>query len=405
MILNGILVHRAPISILKLKPRSIMKMIQVNTIQTRYNHNDITKTSKNEIKNKIKTQKSNTVDVNLNKNMEIEQPNSDIIEHKSFYATQDLSSNTLTSRIPKFPLSKENIPTILPRPNVPRVGPHLTFSKLINILQTKTEPEVIYESEPHRLYFLICGCLGFIFGVYGLTFLDWSLHESYNIYLENSNNLIPFHNGLLFGGRVSISLLIFLIPGFCCWLCTIIPSRLIRKIVYVPNLNNKVFIQFSTHPIIPGRATPIYTIPLDNLVRGKKTKVWTGNGFYGTADRSTFFFMLREKGKRLPWIVDRKGFFWGDGRVFDFLFGKESIKEAQRGVSYDQQLGIEMKKLADKKNELREKNGRLWHVKLMKEIVKDDIKDVKKMLKRDEKPKPIEVKKKSKSKYKGKKLR
>ena len=36
---------------------------------------------------------------------------------------------------------------------VPQVGKNFTFRQVIGILKNKTQPELIYESEPHRLYF------------------------------------------------------------------------------------------------------------------------------------------------------------------------------------------------------------------------------------------------------------
>ena len=67
-----------------------------------------------------------------------------------------MQTNDLKDRIPKFPLGKENVPTLLPRPGVPQVGKNFTFRQVIGILKNKTQPELIYESEPHRLYFLMC---------------------------------------------------------------------------------------------------------------------------------------------------------------------------------------------------------------------------------------------------------
>ncbi|KAJ8098338.1 hypothetical protein POJ06DRAFT_149695 [Lipomyces tetrasporus] len=88
--------------------------------------------------------------------------------------------------VPKWPLSKESFPTLpLHLIRTPRVGPNLSFRELIMMLETSKEPEVLlYQAEPHRLYFIVLYSLAFVFAVYGLIFIDWALRESYDIYIK-----------------------------------------------------------------------------------------------------------------------------------------------------------------------------------------------------------------------------
>lgn len=70
--------------------------------------------------------------------------------------------------------------------------------------------------------------------------------------------------------------------------------------------------------------------------------------------------------------MDRKGFFWSDGRIFDLLFGKETLAEAEAGIPYDEQIGIINREVRKKKKELRQKHGMFYQFKLgAKEAQKD----------------------------------
>lgn len=98
---------------------------------------------------------------------------------------ENVETNDLKDRIPKFPLGKENVPTLLPRPGVPQVGKNFTFRQVIGILKNKTQPELIYESEPHRLYFLMCFCASIIFAIYGCVLFEWATWIANKEYDEN----------------------------------------------------------------------------------------------------------------------------------------------------------------------------------------------------------------------------
>lgn len=281
-------------------------------------------------------------------------------------------TNTVRDRVPMFPLAKENVPTLLPRPGVPRVGPKMLFSRVVQILKSKVNPELIYESEPHRLYFLGCFCCAVMFTIYGCVLLEYSWFNANKKWDENEQELaLPFRRRqfgidlLTYGSLGSIAL-------FAAYHFATFPTRLIRRIWYLPGPVEHI--RFTSYPLIPGRPTPMYTVPLEDLARRDKARVWTGKGFYGTADKSLFFFVLKEKTANRNWIVDRKGFFWSDGRIFDLLFGKETLAEAEAGIPYDEQIGIIHREVKKKKKELREKHGVFYQFKLGAKEAKKDLK-------------------------------
>ncbi|KAK6463314.1 hypothetical protein DFJ63DRAFT_318444 [Scheffersomyces coipomensis] len=287
---------------------------------------------------------------------------------------ESVQTNEVKDRVPMFPLGKENVPTLLPKPNVPQVGKQYTFRQVIQILKNKKQPELIYESEPHRLYFLVCFCCGIVFTVYGIILGEYAFFKANKDYEENveeKNETLRKREwliSLLKNSVFSLTILTFAYQVFK------LPTRLMRRIWFLPG--NKEFIQFSSYPLFPGRPTPIITVPLENLSRRKTSRIWTGKGFYGTADNSMFFFILREKlanGRSKSWMVDRKGFFWSDGRVFDYLFGKETLAESEAGVPYDEQFGIINREIKKKKKQLRKEHGIFYQFKLSGQEFKQDV--------------------------------
>lgn len=286
-------------------------------------------------------------------------------------------TNTIADRIPKFPLKREAIPSLIPRPDVPKPGSNLT--KMVQILHHKEAPELIYEAESHRLYFLFCGAFAFVALTYGLIFLEWAFDSAYTLYKQNEDNLPNWQNTLLFIGRNIATLTVFAIPAAFAVFFLTIPTRLIRRIWYIParanetSSNKEELVRFTTHPFFPGRPTPVRTVPLASLNRSYRTKIFTNEGFYLTNDKGSFLFLLQEGTKRIPWIVDRLGFFWGDGRVFDHLFGKESIEEADKGISYDDKVGAINEKIRLEKRRLRKEKGLGWQLKEKGKYVNSDI--------------------------------
>ena len=286
---------------------------------------------------------------------------------------ESVQKNDLKSRVPKFPLGKEIVPTLLPRPGVPQVSDNFTFRQVMSVLKRKTKPELIYEAEPHRLYFLALVCMAVVFTAYGLVLLEYGVFEAGESYKENAQEATES----IRNQDYIVNLGIYLIPGAMLlwfgWQAARYPTRLVRRIWYLPG--PKEHVRFTLYPFFPGSPTPVYTVPLENLVRSKRAKVWTGRGFYGTADNSLFFFVLKELGGKL-WVVDRKGFFWADGRVFDVLFGKETLEEAELGIPYDAQVGMLNRGIKKKKEELKSKHGIFWKYKLQAEEMKKDFQKV-----------------------------
>lgn len=288
---------------------------------------------------------------------------------------ESVQTNEIRDRIPKFPLGKETVPTLLPRPGVPQVGPKYTFRQVIQILKNKTEPELIYESEPHRLYFLACFCCAIVFTVYGFVLAEYAWFQANKDYEENveeKNEVIRKREWVLSLFKNSVFSVVMLAAAGA---FAKFPTRLIRRMHYLPGPVEHI--KFSTYPLIPGRPTPVFTVPLEHLTRKHTARVWTGKGFYGTADNSLFFFVLKEaingSKKSRSWVVDRKGFFWSDGRVFDYLFGKESIAEAEAGIPYDEQIGIVNRELKKKRKQLKEEHGFFYKWKLGAKDMKQDI--------------------------------
>lgn len=284
----------------------------------------------------------------------------------------------LKSRIPMFPLAKEVVTTLLPRPGVPRVGKQYKFSQVIEILKNKKQPELIYESEPHRLYFLASFCFAVVFMIYGCVTLEYAWFQSNKDWEENVEELDSVLRTrewvFSFLKHSALSALIFSVSFFALK----VPSRLIRRMWYLPG--PKPHIKFSSYSMLPGSPTPVYTVPIELLSRRDTARVWTGKGFYGTSDNSLFFWVLKEKlvsGGKKNWLIDRRGFFWSDGRVFDYLFGNETLAESEAGIPYDEQFGIINRELKKKKQEQREKYGFFWKFKLGAKEVKEDVKTVK----------------------------
>jgi hypothetical protein len=280
-----------------------------------------------------------------------------------------LESNDWSSRIPKFPFHKDIAPTIIPK-DTPRVTKDFSFKQLMQVLLDSREPEVVYVAESHRLYFLGSVALAFV-AFYNLFDLcDRSIRSMIREYEENEEDLQPIANVgkvLRRSGLVFILAATYSVAGF---IFATFPTRLIRRIEYLPGL--KPHLRMVSHPWIPGRPSPVITVPLENVTIGKRAKVWTGDGFYGTANRSSFFFFLYEKGKMAPWMVDRNGWFWGDGRVYDVLLGKEPIDFAEKGLSHDDLLKIKMNEKSKRETELRRQLGPAWRAKSMGNLMKED---------------------------------
>ncbi|ANB11883.1 hypothetical protein AWJ20_108 [Sugiyamaella lignohabitans] len=282
----------------------------------------------------------------------------------------NLTSNDWKSRVPQFPFGKEVAPTLIPKANTPRVTKDFTFRQLVMSLKNAREPELLYTAESHRLYFLTSVALTFVVSYNLFDLVDRSVKSLIEEYKENPEDLSQRDNQIKAVKRGSLIALMASIYATAAFVFATFPTRLVRRIEYLPG--NKEYLRLVTHPWFPGKPSPVLTIPLENLSIGKRSKVWTGSGFYGTAHRSSFFFFIFEKDKWFPWIVDRSGWFWGDGRVYDVILGKESIELAEKGLSYDDILRIQQNEASKRKTELRRELGPAWRAKAMGQLMKED---------------------------------
>lgn len=289
---------------------------------------------------------------------------------KSSDASKNLQSNAWKSRVPKFPFHKDIAPTLIPKADTPRVSKILSFKQLVTMLRSSTKPELLYMAESHRLYFLTSIALTVIVCYNLFDLLDRSIRSLVKEYKENPKDLDSRENTIEAVQRGALIGLMAGVYGLAAFIFATFPTRLVRRLEYVPG--PKEYLRIVAHPWFPGKPSPVYTVPVENLTIGKRTKVWTGDGFYGTAHRSSFFFFMFEKGRKLPWIVDRNGWFWGDGRVYDVLLGKELVDVAEKGLSYDQMLKLEQHYKKRQEAELRRELGPAWRLKSMGKLMQED---------------------------------
>lgn len=295
--------------------------------------------------------------------------------------------NDLKSRFPSsLHFEKEAVPTLLPRPGVPAPNKY-PLARLYDALSKKTEPELIYEAEPHKLYFVFCYAFALLFIIYGLNAFNIGYGLATGMYNDNVMKLSDLQQNIQYAMHISIVTVLSLMPALAGIAFLLVPSRLIRRIWYLPPISStghsrsdgQAFIKFTTHPILPNRPTPTYTFPLGVLQKSITSKIYSGNGFYGTND-SSFFFFLREQGRRIPFIVDRKGFFWGDGRVFDLLFSNDSIEKVENAKKIDEVYGDLIRERKQKQIELKKELGFGWKTKAKAKLLKEDIEKIKNLV-------------------------
>lgn len=290
-------------------------------------------------------------------------------------------TNQLKDRFPtSLKLSNEAIPTLLPRPGVPRASNTMPLKKMLYILKQKQEPELIYDAEPHKLYFVFCYCFALVFFIYAFNTYSIGSELVIGMYKDNDMSLDNLKLNLQLIMNFGIVALLTLGPLIAGSVFILFPSRLIRRMWYLPGKIEHI--RFTTHPMIPYRPSPVITLPLSELSRHQRSRIWTNKGFYGTND-SSFFFFVKEKDKKSPWIMDRKGFFWGDGRVFDVLFGKETIEQAERGEKFDEKIGKMMKKGKEEEKKLKKELGFGWRYKAQGKLMIEDLNKLKKIIKKD----------------------
>lgn len=322
------------------------------------------------------------------------------IPHEIFAKQQVLSrripgetpqENSMDARFPTtLKLEREAMPTLLPRPGVPEPNKY-PLAKLMNALESKTEPELIYEAEPHKLWFVFCYCFALVFMMYGINAFSIGYEIAFGMYNDNEMGLRELHKNLQLALHLVIVTVLSLLP-FCAGVAFIFaPTRLIRRIWYLPReslntarLDGKSFVQFTTHPLLPNRPTPTYTMEIGEIQKSITTKVYSGKGFYGTND-SSFFFFLRPNNSRIPFIVDRKGFFWGDGRVMDMLFSNDSIDRVEQSKKVEVVYAEMIRENKEKELELKKEYGLGWRQKAQFKLMKEDVQKLKDKLLTEEK--------------------
>lgn len=295
--------------------------------------------------------------------------------------------NDMKSRFPSsLHFEKEAVPTLLPRPGVPAPNKY-PLARLYDVLTKKSEPELIYEAEPHKLYFVFCYAFALLFVFYGINAfnigygLAWSMFESNDMNMNETQ----LHMQLIM--HLSIVTVLASMPLLAGIAFLFVPSRLIRRIWYLPptsltgnsRADGQAFIKFTTHPLLPNRPTPVHLFPLGVLQKSITSKIYSGKGFYGTND-SSFFFFLRRPDSRIPFIVDRKGFFWGDGRVFDLLFSTDSIEKVENAKKIDAIYGDLIRERKHKEIELKKELGFGWRTKASAKLMKEDIQKLKNLV-------------------------
>ncbi|CEP61095.1 Mrx15p LALA0_S02e06612g [Lachancea lanzarotensis] len=209
------------------------------------------------------------------------------------------------------------------------------LSAKIDALLAKSSAEQIYTYKPSRLVKTGSWTLAGVFAVYGVSFANWSVSSSLELYKEEkvsySWDKWWNHPTLLLGVRIAGSILLSIIPLALSTLSIYVPSRIATSISVLP----KGVCQISRRALLSGKSA-LTSAPINAIVRNNRTRVHTGVGPQGTEDKASFAFLLTDT--KSPWwnryyVVNRSGKFWGqDGRIFDVLFGGESVKSLERSV-------------------------------------------------------------------------
>ncbi|KAH9201155.1 hypothetical protein LQ764DRAFT_224613 [Zygosaccharomyces rouxii] len=210
---------------------------------------------------------------------------------------------------------------------------NVPFAKLLNSLVSKSSPESIYHYKSGKL--LRAGSLGLslVFLSYGITFIDWYYHSSWAVWsgaTDEDKRDWKFYAKTF--GPWGLTIIPFTIAGASLYF----PSRVVTKVTYVPRANATPLCQLERKSALFGRRLQL-TRPLDQLARNERTKVYTGVGEQGVEDKGSFVFLLNDRSPQAKgfwdkyFILHRSGKFWGnDGRIFDALFGGDSIKDLEK---------------------------------------------------------------------------
>lgn len=234
------------------------------------------------------------------------------------------------------------------------------FAKLLNSLVTKSSPVSIYCYKSGKL--LRAGSLGLslVFLSYGVTFIDWYSRSSSEVWSnanEDDKKSWKFYAKTF--GPWGLAFIPFTVAGASLYF----PSRVVTRVTYIPRANTTPLCQLERKSAFFGRRLQL-TRPLDQLARNERTKVYTGVGEQGVEDKGSFVFLLYDKSPSCKgfwdkyFILHRSGKFWGhDGRVFDALFGGDSIRDLEkrgRGVIRGENLGPKQSSASPNKEALND---------------------------------------------------
>lgn len=241
----------------------------------------------------------------------------------------------------------------------------LPFSKVMQALVAKNAPEPIYSYKVSRLVKAGSWALSLVFFTYGATFADWSYESSQTVYDEADEDT---RKDWMFLIKSLAPMGLTAIPISLAVAAVYVPSRIVTKATYIPKVNGLPECELTRRSAIMGREIRVVR-PLTQLARNGKTRVFTGVGHQGVEDKGSFVFFLSDRsGLSKKWfdkvyIFPRTGKFWAsDGRVFDALFGGDSIRDLELKTK-DYKNGMDSKILQDIKqdrgmlNELTEKSS------------------------------------------------
>lgn len=208
----------------------------------------------------------------------------------------------------------------------------LPFAKVLNALVAKTSPEIIYRyQKPPSIKFGSLA-LALVFITYGATFGNWAYESSLTVYSEADDET---KKDWKFLGKTFCPMALTIIPFSLAIGAAYAPSRIVTQVKYVPKLHGKPECQLTRQSFISGKSVHL-TRPINELIRNDKTRVFTGEGEQGVEDKGSFIFILTDRNTDVKnwfdkfYLLPRSGRFWAsDGRIFDALFGGDSIRDLE----------------------------------------------------------------------------
>ncbi|EDO18753.1 hypothetical protein Kpol_1028p26 [Vanderwaltozyma polyspora DSM 70294] len=217
----------------------------------------------------------------------------------------------------------------------------IPLSKVINELVAKGKPQVIYSYKIRPLVRGGACTLSAVFFAYGVSFADWSWASSLDIFEQTKKDDELAKMSILdkakFYGLTFSPFLLIIIPFTLSFASIVIASRVVSSVTYLPKVKGlPQQCQITRRSPITGRhITELRN--LEDISRSAKIRVFTGKGPNGTDDKSSFIFTLFDSNNsiRYRWqrffLLSRSGTFYeNDSRIFDYLFGGDSIKMLEK---------------------------------------------------------------------------